>query len=57
MCAISCLDDPPAKVEPFQVMLKPDVNVSKVNARPRVCLTENTAYGWTSSLRNWPRLE
>ena len=36
--------DPPARVEPFQVKLKVDVDLSKVKARPRVYLPAKTAW-------------
>ena len=39
--------DPPARVEPFQVKLKVDADLTKVKARLRV-------HGWTSSLHNLP---
>ena len=36
--------DPPARVEPFQVKLKVDADLSKVKARPRVYLPAKTAW-------------
>ncbi|CAN0336302.1 unnamed protein product, partial [Ascophyllum nodosum] len=40
----SLSEDPPARVEPFQVKLKVDADLSKIKARARVYSTAKTAW-------------